>query len=656
MPWKYNPFTDALDLTGGGASYIDGVVADSSLLPVTLGSPALDSVFLAKAGSGIWLVNRRPAGLYVRVANNGVTADWTYLGAFPEVNADANWELYNSTDPTKELKFDLSGLPTATIRTVTGPAGNGQMMVSGQAGSFTTLTANNGTLTASAPAGTFSQTWDDQAVFTASASGTTLTVTAVASGTIRVGMLLYPSGFPGNERTVASLGTGTGGTGTYILSSASGIGSSITWTGVLNTFKALTVNAVSTSALSTATLFEAQANGTPVFSITRNGNIALSGEIDLTRNSSTSNRITSPAITNLTIGASGGGSISMWGSGYGAQALSLTNAQGAGFLFLGGANNIEMRNGTSPCGSLLLNNTFTSATNHERLRLAWSSNVAIIGTEKGSGGGSARALEFQTDGVTRLTFTSTGQIQTRQGLVFQYFSATASNHSANLQATGDGVLRLTNNGNSDFNRVQFGGTDSTFPALKRSSTSLQVRLADDSADAALSASLFSVGSGAFDGVIGRPNAGVIGFARADGATTYTASFGFDGTSRALVMNSGAFISWSTGNPTSVSGDLRMFRSGAGILRLQSDTSDFNRIQFGGTTTSFPALKRSGTVLQARLADDSGFATFDGILAMEGTAPATTGATGTAGELRYDADYIYVCTATNTWKRAAIATW
>jgi hypothetical protein len=125
-------------------------------------------------------------------------------------------------------------------------------------------------------------------------------------------------------------------------------------------------------------------------------------------------------------------------------------------------------------------NTYTDATNHERLRLAWASNVAILGTEKGSGGGTARGLELQTDGVTRLSFTSTGQIQTRQGLVFQYYSATASNHSANLQATGDGVLRLTNNGNTDFNRVQFGGTSSSFPALKRSSTVLQSRLADDS--------------------------------------------------------------------------------------------------------------------------------------------------------------------------------
>jgi hypothetical protein len=39
-----------------------------------------------------------------------------------------------------------------------------------------------------------------------------------------------------------------------------------------------------------------------------------------------------------------------------------------------------------------------------------------------------------------------------------------------------------------------------------------------------------------------------------------------------------------------------------------------------------------------------------------TAPASATATGTLGEIRIDANHIYVCTATNVWKRAAIATW
>jgi hypothetical protein len=37
-------------------------------------------------------------------------------------------------------------------------------------------------------------------------------------------------------------------------------------------------------------------------------------------------------------------------------------------------------------------------------------------------------------------------------------------------------------------------------------------------------------------------------------------------------------------------------------------------------------------------------------------PVSATATGTAGEICWDADYIYVCTATNTWKRSAISTW
>jgi hypothetical protein len=37
-------------------------------------------------------------------------------------------------------------------------------------------------------------------------------------------------------------------------------------------------------------------------------------------------------------------------------------------------------------------------------------------------------------------------------------------------------------------------------------------------------------------------------------------------------------------------------------------------------------------------------------------PSSASDTGTAGQIAWDANYIYVCTATNTWKRTAIATW
>ena len=37
-------------------------------------------------------------------------------------------------------------------------------------------------------------------------------------------------------------------------------------------------------------------------------------------------------------------------------------------------------------------------------------------------------------------------------------------------------------------------------------------------------------------------------------------------------------------------------------------------------------------------------------------PASSSDTGTVGEICWDSNYVYVCTASNTWKRSAIATW
>jgi hypothetical protein len=38
------------------------------------------------------------------------------------------------------------------------------------------------------------------------------------------------------------------------------------------------------------------------------------------------------------------------------------------------------------------------------------------------------------------------------------------------------------------------------------------------------------------------------------------------------------------------------------------------------------------------------------------APATSGSVGSAGSVRYDGDYIYICTASNTWRRTAVTSW
>ncbi len=68
--------------------------------------------------------------------------------------------------------------------------------------------------------------------------------------------------------------------------------------------------------------------------------------------------------------------------------------------------------------------------------------------------------------------------------------------------------------------------------------------------------------------------------------------------------------------------------GATGLTLQDSLvfiTDAGLLQFLGTTSSFPALKRSTTILQARLADDSAYTSVDALsYKASGTAPVADG--------------------------------
>lgn len=72
-------------------------------------------------------------------------------------------------------------------------------------------------------------------VVTGSIATTTLTVTAVSSGTLAVGQILTGSGVTGGT-TITALGTGLGGTGTYIVSvSQTVVSTAITGTNIPET-------------------------------------------------------------------------------------------------------------------------------------------------------------------------------------------------------------------------------------------------------------------------------------------------------------------------------------------------------------------------------------------------------------------------------------
>jgi hypothetical protein len=71
----------------------------------------------------------------------------------------------------------------------------------------------------------------------------------------------------------------------------------------------------------------------------------------------------------------------------------------------------ELVNGGTTAGPFRVYNTSSAANaNFERGFMRWSSNVLQIGTEK-AGTGSARALEFQTDGTTRFSISDAGAVR-----------------------------------------------------------------------------------------------------------------------------------------------------------------------------------------------------------------------------------------------------
>lgn len=98
------------------------------------------------------------------------------------------------------------------------------------------------------------------AVFTGTISGTTLTVTAVTNGTIAAGQALFGVGVTA-ETVITSLGTGTGGVGTYNLN----ISSSVSTAELMNSAKvgavftgSMSGTTLTVSAVSTGTLYPGQ--------------------------------------------------------------------------------------------------------------------------------------------------------------------------------------------------------------------------------------------------------------------------------------------------------------------------------------------------------------------------------------------------------------
>lgn len=219
---------------------------------------------------------------------------------------------------------------------------------------------------------------------------------------------------------------------------------------------------------------------------------------------------------------------------------------------------------------------------------------------------------------------------TQPGLMF--IGNDAKTSQVVFTQTADGVLELTNAAVTDFGRIQFGGTTSSFPALKRSGTTLAVRLADDSADAPITAStalLSGTGSTSVTSVgIGTANNGF--YARTPGSSldvvingaAAVAEFYAGGLLTMGGTNGGFFAGVAV-----TSGDVGILRKGAANWMLGLDAGS----SAAAIAQTLSAQGSSGNSAAAALftiagSDQSGTTTTGGGLKLRGGNGTTAGGT------------------------------
>jgi len=408
-------------------------------------------------------------------------------------------------------------------------------------------------------------------------------------------------------------------------------------------------------------------------------------------------------------------------------------AAGDAVLARDAANTLAQRNGTN-AQNFRVYNTYTDASNYERFAINAQSGADVrLQTEK-AGTGTVRSIVFGTnasgrwyiDGASGHFLAATdntydigasGATRPRNLYLGGFISAggsiitsagSALGYSGRSQVTSpsDGVLKISNNTDTGFSRLQFGGTTNSFPALKRNGAAISVSLADDSGLANLVAStvfatnlraqsnsgLITLGS-ADDVILNRDAADALALRNGANAQTfsiyrsYTDASNYSrlrmflsgstwnlsaealgtGSASALSIQSGGNISFASAGTTEqwrinagnfialadntydigASGNFRprtvyiatslvvptitttshinaggyilagssnvigwnsrsyMQSPSDGVIKLtNSSDNDFTRLQFGGTTSSFPAIARNATEIDFKLADNS----------------------------------------------------
>ena len=147
--------------------------------------------------------------------------------------------------------------------------------------------------------------------------------------------------------------------------------------------------------------------------------------------------------------------------------------------------------------------------------------------------------------------------------------------------------------------------------------------------------------------------GNVGIGTTSPATTLSVNGGFAITSGTFPSSGSGLESWFDGTTVFIQG---YNRTGSSWLPVGINGS---QLVFGASGSEAFRVDSSRRLLVGTSSDSGGAllqVNGDRVRIATAKTPASASATGTAGEICWDANYVYVCTATNTWKRSAISTW
>jgi hypothetical protein len=165
-----------------------------------------------------------------------------------------------------------------------------------------------------------------------------------------------------------------------------------------------------------------------------------------------------------------------------------------------------------------------------------ATETAIVGTTH-------NLMDLQVGGVSKFKVDRLGQLNTNSNAIIngyvqagQFYGSTFGKlGNFFIDSASDGVVRITDNATTSFNRLQLGGTTNLFPAIKRNGASIDFRLADDSSFCNVTANNFIVPS---NGSIGISNGSrAINFDSTGATNLYTAFGGH----RFSVFNTSTYI-------------------------------------------------------------------------------------------------------------------